>query len=77
MIEEREDDNCRTQTPMFFMPPDWFLDTFMGLAVLFGAFTVCFLVYVCVQAGILHWVILGTASCWIAGRAVRRWVEHD
>jgi hypothetical protein len=77
MTEEKKDDNCRMQEAMFPVPPDWFLDTFMGLAILFGAFAACLLVYEWFQAGIIHWVVLGVASCWIVGRAFRRWIDHD
>ena len=77
MTEEKEDNNCRMQEAMFSMPPDWFLDTFMGLAILFGTFGACLLVYEWIKIGILHWVILGTASCWVIGRAFRRWMSDD
>jgi len=77
MTEEKKDDNCRMQESMFPVPPDWFLDTLQGLALLFGAFAGCFLVYEWFQAGIIHWVVLGVASCWIVGRAFRRWMDHD
>ena len=77
MTEEKKDENFRMQESMFPVPPDWFLDTFMGFAVLFGAFAICLLAYDLVQVGILHWVILGAASCWIVGRAFRRWMDHD
>jgi hypothetical protein len=77
MTEEKKDDNCRMQEAMFPVPPYWFLDTFMGLSVLAGASAICLLAYDLAQSGILHWVALGAASCWIVGRAIRKWVMHD
>jgi hypothetical protein len=67
----------RQMESMFPVPPDWATDTFMGLVILVLAFAHIFLIWELCEKGILHLVVAFGITCWLVGKAVRKWVMYD